>query len=228
MQYTIIDAPDFGMLKVVFDQPGEKVVAESGAMVSMSAGVQMETSMRGGVLSSLKRKVLGGESLFQNTYTSTAAGQEVLFAPGPEGDLQHKTLAPGEVFFLQSGNYLCHTGDLNLDTKWGGVKSFFGGVGFFMLKLTGPGEIFFNSYGALHAVDVGPGGYTIDTGHIVGFTEGLDYQVTAFRGFKGLFFSGEGLIARFNGNGRVWMQTRNAPSLAGFLEPYRRVQRSSD
>lgn len=228
MQYEIIDAPDFGLLKVTFDGAGETVVAESGAMVSRSDAVDMQTNMRGGVGAALKRRVLGGESMFQNTFTSSAAGQELLLAPGPEGDLKHHPLATGEVLYLQSGNYLAHTGDVQLDTKWGGAKSFFGGVGFFMLKLTGPGDVFFNSYGALHAVEVGPEGYTVDTGHIVAFTEGLDYNVRKFGGFKGLFFSGEGLIAEFHGQGTVWMQTRNAGSLANFLEPFRPVQRSSD
>lgn len=227
MRYEIIDAPDFGLLKVVFDRPGEQVVAESGAMVSRSPGVTMQTSMRGGLGQALKRRVLGGESIFQNTFTASSPGEELLLAPGPEGDLSRRTLADGEEFFLQSGNYLAHTGPIVLDTKWGGVKSFFGGVGFFMLKTRGPGELFFNSYGALHAVDVGPAGYTVDTGHIVGFTGGLDYTVRSFGGFKGLFFSGEGLVADFRGHGTVYIQTRNAPSLAGFLEPYRRVRRSN-
>lgn len=227
MQYDIVDAPDFGLLRVDFEAPGEQVIAEAGAMVSRSAEVEMSTNMRGGLGAALKRRVLGGESMFQNTFTATGAGQHVLLAPGPEGDLTHKPLSAGEVFFLQSGNYLAHSGQMSLDTKWGGAKSFFGGVGFFMLKCTGPGDLFFNSFGALHAVDVGPDGYTVDTGHIVGFTEGLDYRVRKFGGFKGLFFSGEGLIAEFHGSGTVYIQTRNAPALANFLEPYRRVQRNS-
>lgn len=227
MQYQIIDAPDFGMLRVTFDAAGEQVVAEAGAMVSRSAGVEMSTNMRGGLGAALKRRVLGGESMFQNTFTASAAGEEVLLAPGPEGDLRHKPLSEGEVLFLQSGNYLAHSGAMTLDTKWGGAKSFFGGVGFFMLKCTGPGDLFFNSYGALHTVEVGPEGYTVDTGHIVAFTEGLDYKVESFGGFKGFFFSGEGLIARFRGQGTVWMQTRQAPTLAAFFEPYRRVQRNN-
>jgi len=228
MQYAIMDAPDFGLLRVDFEAAGEHVVAEAGAMVSRSDGVEMSTNMRGGLGSALKRRVLGGESMFQNTFTATGPGQHVLLAPGPEGDLSHATIPKGDVMFLQSGNYMAHTGEMQLDTKWGGAKSFFGGVGFFMLKCIGPGELFFNSYGALHAVDVGPDGYTVDTGHIVAFTEGLDFSIRKFGGFKGLFFSGEGLIAEFRGEGTVFVQTRNAPALANFLEPFRRVRRSSN
>lgn len=224
MQYGIMDAPDFGMLKVTFDAPGEKVVAESGAMVAMSADLDIQTNMRGGLLAAAKRKMLGGESLFQNTFTAKAPGQHLFLAPAPEGDLRSLELQPGQEFYLQSGAYVAHIGDqLGLDTKWGGVKSFFGGIGFFMLKITGPGTVFFSAYGAIHQVDVQQG-YTCDTGHIVGFSQGLEYSVRKFGGFKGLFLSGEGLVCDFRGHGQLLLQTRNPSSLASFLHPYRPVK----
>lgn len=224
MQYGILDAPDFAMLKVAFEQPGEKVVAESGAMVAMSADLEITTNMRGGLLAAAKRKMLGGESLFQNTFTAKAPNQELFLAPAPEGDLRALELAPGQEFFLQSGAYVAHIGDqLALDTKWGGVKSFFGGIGFFMLKVTGPGTVFYAAYGAIHQVDVSHG-YTCDTGHIVGFSSGLNYSVRKFGGFKGLFLSGEGLVCDFQGQGQLYLQTRNPSSLAAFLHPYRPVK----
>jgi uncharacterized protein (TIGR00266 family) len=146
MQFSILDAPDFGMLEVAFENPGERVVAESGAMVAMSAGLDLQTNMRGGLLAAAKRKMLGGESLFQNTFTAREAGQKLYLAPGPEGDLRSLTLAEGQEFFLQSGAYVAHIGDeLRLDTKWGGVKAFFGGIGFFMLKVVGPGTVFYSA-----------------------------------------------------------------------------------
>jgi uncharacterized protein (TIGR00266 family) len=224
MRHEILDAPHFGLLKLTLEA-GEKVVAESGAMVAMGPAVAVETKMRGGFLAAAKRKLLGGESIFQNTFTASAAGQELYLAPPVEGDLVKRELAPGETFFLQSGNYLAHVGEqLVLDTQWGGVRSFFGGIGFFMLKVVGPGTLFYASYGAVHEVAVGAGGYTCDTGHIVGFSSGLEYKVRSFSGFKGLFFSGEGLVCDFEGRGALFVQTRSAPSLAAFLHPFRPVQ----
>jgi uncharacterized protein (TIGR00266 family) len=225
MQHQLIDTPDFGMLQITFDQAGESIVAESGAMVAMDTGIDMKTSMRGGLLAAAKRKLLGGESLFQNTFTSKGPGQRLFLAPGPEGDLRAMHLQPGQNFFLQSGAYVAHVGDqLVLDTKFGGVKGFFGGAGFFMLKVTGPGTLYYCSYGALHEIDVPPEGYTVDNDHLVGFSEGLTYNVRKFGGFRGLFFSGEGLVCDFTGQGRLYLQTRNAGALAAFLQPFRPVK----
>ena len=86
MKYDIIDAPNYALLRVIFEGPGEQVITQAGAMVAMSADLDIKTAMRGGVLASAKRKMFGGESLFQNTYTSSAAGQELYVAAAAEGD----------------------------------------------------------------------------------------------------------------------------------------------
>lgn len=226
MRFDILGRPDFSLLRVYYDATGEQAFAEAGAMVSMSSGVQLETKARGGLLSAAKRAVLGGESFFQNTYTASAANQELWLAPGNEGDIATKELAPGEVFFLQSGSYLAHFGnELAIDTKWGGVKGFFSGAGLFMLRMTGPGLVFYSTYGAIRQIELPAGGpLTVDTGHIVGFTQNVQYKVRSFGGLKGFFFSGEGLVADFTGEGTVYLQTRNPSALAAFLYPFRPVQ----
>lgn len=227
MRDEIIDAPDFGMLKITFDQPGESVVAESGAMVAMGGEIDMQTSMRGGMMAAAKRKLLGGESLFQNTYTAKSAGATIYFSPPTEGDLRWMDLQPNQTFYLQSGAYIAHVGEqLNIDTKFGGVKGFFSGSGLFMLRITGPGRVYYGCYGAIHEVDIAQGGYTCDTGHILGWTEGLQYNLRSFGGTKGLFFSGEGFVCDFTGQGRLYVQTRNPTSLASFLEPFRPTKSS--
>jgi len=228
MQHQLIDTPDFGMLQVTFDQANETMVSESGAMVAMDTGIAMKTSMRGGLMAAAKRKLMGGESLFQNTFTASGPGQRLFLAPAPEGDLRAMNLEAGQSFFLQSGAYVAHMGEeLNLDSKVAGLKAFFGGGGFFMLKVTGPGTVYYCSYGALHEVEVPPEGYTVDNEHVVGWTEGLQFNVRSFGGFRGMFFSGEGLVTDFSGQGKVYLQTRNASSLASFLHPFRPVNTKS-
>lgn len=225
MRYEILDKPDFGIVRVSFDGAGEQLLVESSAMVGRDSAVEMQTQMKGGVLGAAKRKLLGGESLFQNTFTATAPGQTLWVAPASEGDVQSLEFDGSQSIFLNSGAFLAGAPSLTVDTKWGGARGFFSGTGFFLLKVSGSGPLFFNAYGGIHAVEVGPGGYICDTGHVVGFTEGLRYDVRKVGGLKSLFFSGEGLVCHFQGQGRLWISTRNAASLAAFVHPFRRVER---
>jgi uncharacterized protein (TIGR00266 family) len=224
MQTEIVHNPDFGVLRVRFDQPGEEITAEAGAMLGRDAGVQMRTNMQGGLGGALRRKMLGGESLFQNTFTATAPGQVVWIAPAPEGAIETLVLEPGMELFLQSGAYLASTAGVVLDTKWQGAKGFFSG-GLFLLRAYGHGQVWFATYGGVHTVDIGGQypGYLCDNSHMVGFTSGLRYGVRKLGGLKSLFLSGEGLVCEFSGQGRLWMQTRNPASLAAFLHPFRSV-----
>jgi uncharacterized protein (TIGR00266 family) len=221
MRYELLDKPDFGVVKVTYDQPGEQMRVEASAMMAMDTAVDMKTQMQGGLMAAAKRKMLGGESVFQNTFTATQAGQTLWFAPGPEGDVEVLELDGSYPVFLQSGAFLASGPGVNLDTKWGGAKGFFSGAGLFLLKCEGQGPLFFNCYGGMHAIDVGPAGYICDTSHIVGFTAGLQYNVTRLGGLKSLFFSGEGLVCQFQGQGRLWISTRNPSGLAASVAPYR-------
>lgn len=228
MRHEIRANPDFGTILVVFDQPGEQVIAEAGAMVARDAAVDMKTSLQGGLGGALKRKMLGGESLFQNTFTASGPNQSLWIAPAAEGAIECVTVQPGMELYLQSGAYLASTPGVTLDTKWQGSKGMFAG-GLFLLRVTGNGLLWFSTYGALHAIDVGPQyqGYVIDNTHLVAFTQGLQYQVRKLGGLKSLFFSGEGLVCDFMGQGRIWVQTRNPGSLANFLNPFRSVKGKS-
>jgi uncharacterized protein (TIGR00266 family) len=229
MQTEIRHNPDFAVVRVMFDQPGEQVVTESGAMVARDTAMTMQTNMRGGLGAALKRKLLGGESLFQNTFTATAPGQTIWIAPAPEGAIEQIDLQPGQELFMQSGAYLASTPGIQLDTKWQGAKGFFSGESLFLLRAHGQGRLWFSSYGGIHAVDIGQQyhGYICDTSHMVAFTPGLNYTINKVGGLKSLFFSGEGLVCTFHGQGRLWMQTRNPGGLASFVHVFRPVRRSN-
>ena len=220
MEHSIRNKPDFASVHLVLDQ-GEQVVTEAGAMMGMSTDLKMETNMKGGLLGAAKR-ALGGESVFLNTYTATSDGQRLDVASSAPGDIEHLSLSTAPLM-VQSGSYLCSTPGIQVDSKWGGARTFFGGEGLFMLRCSGVGDLWISSYGAIHAIDI-TGTYVVDTGHIVAFEDTLQFKVRSVGGLKSLFFSSEGLVCEFTGSGRLWIQTRNSGSLAGFLHPYRPVQ----
>jgi uncharacterized protein (TIGR00266 family) len=124
---------------------------------------------------------------------------------------------------VQRGSFCASTPGITVDSKWGGAKSFFAGEGFIMLRCHGEGELWIASYGAIHCEQVN-GTYIVDTTHIVAFDESLSYQTKPIGNLRSTLFSGEGLVCQFSGTGRVWFQTRSAPSLAEFLHPFRAIK----
>ena len=218
MQHEILYQPSYSLLRVQLKQ-GESVSAEAGAMVSMSSGVEIETKARGGVFGALKRSVLGGESFFVNTFKASS-DEEVTFAPSLPGDINAISLQ-GNTIFAQSGAYIASSPDIQVDTKWGGAKTFFSKEGFFLLKLSGTGDLFLSSYGAIHQVDLAVGQkYRVDTGHMVAFEESVQYAVTRVGGLKSTMFSGEGLVVELTGPGKIYLQTRSADAFLAWLIPH--------
>jgi uncharacterized protein (TIGR00266 family) len=213
----ILYGPSYS-LAVVTLASGETIQAESGAMVSMTDGIAMQTSTKGGLLKGMKRAVLGGESLFINTFTAERDA-EITMAPAFPGDVKLMRLE-NETMFVQSGSYMASTGDIQIDTKWGGAKTFFSGEGFFLLKLTGTGDLLVSSYGAIRQITIAPGEKMIvDTGHVVAFGEGVGYEVHKVSGWKQTVLSGEGFVVHLKGPGQALLQTRSAHALAGWLAP---------
>lgn len=199
---------------------GEQVRVEGGAMLSMTSGVTLETKATGGLLKSLARSVLGGESFFQNTYLAPSGGGEVSVAPALPGDLFTLDLA-NEALMVQSGSYVASESGVELDTKWGGAKTFFASEGLIMLRASGRGKLLLSSYGAIHERNLGTGEkFTVDTGHLVAFSEGIGFQVNRVGGLKSTIFSGEGLVVELTGPGRVLMQTRSTDAFLAWLIPH--------
>lgn len=217
MQHEIKYKPAYTLLEINLEA-GESIEAESGAMVYMSPGVEIKTKAKGGVLGALTRNFLGGESFFTNTFTANSSGV-VGLAPPYQGDVSHHRL-DGESLYVQSGSYIASTPELSLDTKWGGSKSFFSREGLFLLKMAGHGDAYISSFGAIHEVEMKGERFTIDTGHMVAFTEGLDYKVKRVGGLKSTIFSGEGLVAEFEGTGTLYLQTRSMNSFLDWLMPF--------
>jgi len=218
MEVDIQYRPSFSM-GIISLAPHEEVRVESGAMVSMSSEVTVETKAAGGFLKSLSRSLLGGESFFMNTFKASARGGQIMVAPALPGDLYLLNLV-NERFMVQSGGFVAAEMSINVDTKWSGAKTFYASEGFIMLNCSGNGKLLISSYGAIHEVVLSPNQlFTVDSGHIVAFTEGMGFKVRTIGGLKSTLFSGEGLVVDLTGPGRVLLQTRSAQAFISWLIP---------
>ncbi len=218
--YRIEAQPDFSFLTVRL-QANQTIKVEASAMATMDTNLRMQTKMRGGL-----GRLLTGESIFINEFTAQNGPGEIGIAPGSPGDLEHVYL-DNTVIYLQNTAYVASSPGVTIESKWQGlVKGFFSGEKLFLIRCSGKGDLWFNTYGAMFSVDV-TGQYVVDTGHIVAFTDGLQYNVSKIGGYKSLFFSGEGLVCRFSGTGRVWVQTRKLGAFARWVHPFRPAKRSN-
>jgi uncharacterized protein (TIGR00266 family) len=222
MQEHVEYNPAYTLLTVQMDA-GEAIKVEPGGMAAM-AGCEMETKSSGGFFKGLKKALVGGESFFLNTFTAGPSGGWISLAPGSPGDIKWFDLQPGQELFIQSGSFLACTQNVEFDTKFEGFKGFFSGESLFFIRAwatEGTGRIYYNSYGAMKEISVQPGQVvTVDTGHLVAYESGLEYQINKVGGMKSLMFGGEGLVMNFSGEGTIWIQTRNIPSLAGLIIPF--------
>jgi uncharacterized protein (TIGR00266 family) len=210
-------------------QPGEILVAEAGSMAAMSRHIEMEakltTSPAAGpgdkfkaLVAALVRKFLGGESFFV-THFSTQQPGSVWIAPAISGSIVHKHLDGTNDITLSAGAYVASTGNIEVKVKYGGIKGMHAKEGLFFLNIKGQGDVWFNSFGGVDVIDVN-GTYVVDNGHIVGWEGNLDYKMkSAGGGLMGLVASGEGMVCEFQGQGRVYIQSRNMGAIIDWLVP---------
>ena len=181
----------------------------------MDTNIKMKTKMKGGF-----GRLLTGENIFMNDFTAENGPGEIGIAPGSPGDMGHVHLDGNTTLFLQNSAFVCSTTGVVVETKWQGfMKGFFSGEGLFLIKCSGEGDLWFSTYGAMIPIDV-DGEYTVDNNYIVAFEETLDYDVGTVGGLKSMFFS-EGLVCKFRGKGRLWIQTRQTPAFALWAHPFR-------
>ncbi len=220
LQHTLDCKPDFCFLTVQLPK-GRTLKVEASAMATMDVNLKMKTKAKGGL-----SRFLTGESIFINEFSADGGPGEICIAPGPPGDMEHVHL-DGDTIYLQNSAFVASGPDVTVESKWQGMmKGFFSGEKLFLIRCSGRGDLWFNTYGALFEVDVS-GDYVVDTGHIVAFTEGLEYSVTRVGGYKSLFLSGEGFVCRFSGEGKVWIQTRQLPAFRQWVWPFRPQKKQS-
>ncbi len=217
MEIEIMHRPSYS-LAVARLSPNERIRAEAGALVSMSSSVAIETKAEGGILKSLGRAVLGGESFFQNFFVASAQGGEVTLAPELPGDMLLIELR-GRKLMLQAGSYVASENGVELTAKVS-VKAFMSAEGISMLEASGTGKLLVSSYGAIFERTIANGEkYIVDTSHLVAFDATMGVTPKTVGGIKSTLFSGEGLVVELTGPGTIYMQTRSPKALIDWIIP---------
>jgi uncharacterized protein (TIGR00266 family) len=210
-------------------KPGQELYAEAGKMLYKQPQVVWETRMSGNsigekIWGAFKRKLMG-ESLFLTYFYSQTPG-EIGFAGTYPGRIQAFDLRHGQSVFVQRDSFLVaqSTAQLNIAFVKKLGAGFFGGEGFILEKLTGPGTVFIHAGGDFVEFNLGPGeSLQLDTGSIVAFDEGVDYDIQFVGGIKTALFGGEGLfLATLRGPGRVIVQSMTLEKMRRELAPFRR------
>jgi len=202
---------------------GESMYTESGGMAWMRGDIDMKTDTRGGLMKGLGR-ALAGESLFMTTYTCRAGEGLIVFTPEAPGKVLDVQLAGGETLICQKDAFMCAEGTAQLEMffrKRLGA-GLFGGEGFILQKVTGPGVVFLEIPGELREYTLASGELLqVDPGHVAAYEPTVDFDIARVKGVKNILFGGEGLfLATLKGPGRVWLQTMPISNLAAKLRPY--------
>lgn len=199
-------------------QRGETVFTQSGGMSWQSAGIEMSTNTRGGLMKGIGR-MFAGESLFIAHYTASVDGAKITFASNVAGSVVPVDVSNAQGLILQKGAFMCAQDSVNLETVFTKKLSagFFGGEGFILQRLTGSGMAFLEVDGDMIQMDLQPGEVLkVDTGNVVAFTPSVAYDIETIKGMGNILVGGEGLfLTKLTGPGRVFLQTMNYAEFIG-------------
>lgn len=204
-------------------EQGESVFTESGGMSWMSDGFEMKTNMEGGLFGGIARK-LAGESLFMTTYTLNKISGMIAFSSSFPGKIVPIHLDAGESLICQKNAFLCAERsvklEIHLKKKLG--AGLFGGEGFILQRVTGPGWVFLEIDGEAVEYQLNPGEkMKVDTGHVAMFEPSVNFDIEMVKGFTNVVFGGEGLfLTTLKGPGKVWLQSMPIGNLASRIIPF--------
>lgn len=202
---------------------GESMYTESGGMAWMKGNIEMTTNTKGGLMKGLGR-ALAGESLFMTTYTSHDPEALIVFTPEAPGQVIDVRLEAGQSLICQKDAFMCAENSVEMKMhfrkKLG--AGFFGGEGFILQQITGPGLAFLEIPGEVREYTLQAGEtMKVDPGHIACFEPTVHYDIAMVKGLTNMLFGGEGLfLATLTGPGRIWLQSLPLSNLAAKLAKY--------
>ena len=218
MQYEIKYKPSYSMLVVNLEQ-GETITAEAGAMTYMDPNIEVHTRKREkSLLGSLGLAIIGRQSFWVNDYTTSQGSGELGLVSAPVGDIEMLEIKPDQGYVIQKAAYVASTQNVDLDVQWEGFTKGLFGQGLFMIRVSGSGNLFINTFGAIDKHTLKPGqSMIVDNFHLVAFSSTCNYKVTKFGGLKETLLGGEGLVTNITGPGDIYIQTKNLKEFVDWL-----------
>lgn len=228
MKCEVLGDTAFPLVKVQLQQ-GEAVKAEAGAMVAMSTNLKLTGKADGGVGKAIAR-MFSGESFFMQHIEAENGPGWALLASSTPGETTAVEIRRGQDLRVQKGGFLACTSGVDVSTKAQGIgKGLFSGEGFFIVNISGEGTVFLSTYGSIYPLELKEGEMAhVDNGHLVAWDSSMKYEIVkGAGGWISSATSGEGLGCRFQGPGRIYIQTRNPHTLGAWLAPFLPVQRAA-
>lgn len=208
---------------------GEKIYAESGSMVTMDQTLKLDGKMQGGILAAIGRKFANGESFFNQFIEAVSGDGDTLLAPSLPGDIKILDIGTKQ-YYLNDGAFLASSMNVNLNVEMQNIgNALFGGTGgFFIMKTNGSGQLAVSGFGEIFEIDITPDNeMTIDNQHVVAWDQNLSYNIgistNKSSGLIGNLInsvtSGEGVVTKFRGSGKVFLSSRNISALIAAVAP---------
>ena len=218
MKYEIKYQPSYSLLEVSLDD-GETVTGEGGSLTYMTPNIDVRARAREkSILGTLKTGILGGQSLFVTDFTARGGTGKLALVAAPIGDITKLPVEPGRGWVVQRSGYLASTNSVDLDVRWEGFSRGIFGQGLFMVKVTGEGDLFINTFGAIDKHVLGQGEQlVVDNFHLAAFSDSCEYEVRKFGNWKDTILSGEGFVTYIEGPGEVYIQTKNLREFVDWL-----------
>jgi uncharacterized protein (TIGR00266 family) len=216
MEAEIRNKPSFANVLVKLSA-GDSIIAEADAMASMSSSVNIKTKWSGGPMKAIARRIFGGESMFVNVFSTDTAGEVVLTQPFP-GDIVCLELN-NTTMYLQPGAFLACEPTVKLGMGWAGFKMLIAREGLFRLRVSGMGKVWFGAYGGIFTRDIDEE-FTVDSGHLVAYEPTIKIRVGMAGSMLTSLMSGEGLVTKVSGPGKIYMQSRSFGGLAAWANAH--------
>lgn len=221
MRYEIVGG-SFPAVNMILDRD-ETVITQSGAMAWCDSSIDMSTNAEGGLLKSIGR-MFSGASLMFVRHTAMEDESKITFSASFPGTIKEFVVDEDHEYIAQKSAFLVAQDSVNIDATinknfWAGLL---GGEGFVLQKFTGNGLLLAEIDGSVVELDLKAGeSIKVETGHVALFDANVQYDVESVRGFKNIFFGGQGLfLTTLTGPGKVWLQTLTAQDMAQKLIPF--------